>query len=142
MNASIQDTTKQLMQLHALEERREFFEEQDKDTAEVEGLIKSLRAQIATAHLARHDRLRAQGKRSVAECRSGVCSGCHMRVAIGLVPGLLLRDTVQTCEYCGRFLYVSPQQPAPAPAAAPVAAPAKRKARPAKPARKSEQLAA
>ena len=125
MNAHIQETAKHLMQLHTLEERLSFFEEQDSDTAEVEDLIRALRSQILIPHLARHDRLRAQGKRSVAECRQGVCSGCHMKVAIGLVPALLSRDTVQTCEHCGRFLYMS-EKPA-VPAAVSIAATKKRK---------------
>ena len=130
MNARIQETTKHLMQLHALEERLSFFVEQDSDTAEVEDLIRALRSQIPTPHLARHDRLRTQGKRSVAECRQGVYSGCHMKVAIGLVPTLLSRDSVQTCEHCGRFLYVSENQPIPA--VAPAATSKPRKTRTAK----------
>jgi len=130
MNAHIQETAKHLMQLHTLEERLSFYEEQDSDTAEVEDLIRAVRSQIPVPHLARHDRLRAQGKRSVAECRLGVCSGCHMKVAIGLVPALLSRDTVQTCEHCGRFLYVSEKPPIPEVGA--IAAPKKRKAQTAK----------
>ena len=107
MNAHIQETAKILMQLLTLEERLGFFEEQDSDTAELEELVRTVRTRIPAAHLTRHDRLRAQGKRSVAECREGVCSGCHMKVATGLVPALLLRDAAQTCDYCGRFLYVA-----------------------------------
>ena len=128
MSTSIQDFTKQLLELHALEERRNFFEEQGKDLAEVEALLAARRAQIPPANLSRHDRLREQGKRSVAECRQGVCSGCHMRVATGQVPALLLQDTVQTCEYCGRVLYVTEKQSIPA--AAPAATTRTRKTRP------------
>ena len=140
MSTNIQDTAKLLMQLHALEERLGFFEEQGKDCGALEREIDSLRAQVAAPHLARHDRLRAQGKRSVAECRSGVCSGCHMRVATGQVPEILRHETVQTCEHCGRFLYVSEKQPAPAPA--PAAEPRKRKSAGAKPAGNRPRLAA
>ena len=53
-----------------------------------------------------------------------------MKVAIGLVPALLGRDTVQTCEHCGRFLYMSEKAPVPAAGSNP--APKKRKAQTAK----------
>jgi predicted nucleic acid-binding Zn-ribbon protein len=53
-----------------------------------------------------HDRMRAQGKRSVAEVRHGICSGCHMVVSTGLLGALRRCDTVYRCENCDRYLYL------------------------------------
>ncbi len=35
-----------------------------------------------------------------------VCTGCHMKISLEVVNILLTRDTIQSCGYCGRILYI------------------------------------
>jgi predicted nucleic acid-binding Zn-ribbon protein len=105
---------------------------------ESEPEIKKLRQLIPLPILGHYDRLRVRGKSGVALVRSGVCSGCHMKLAVGVNADLLRGDDIRLCDSCGRYLMVSPDDRQAAEAAAvamalPVApvvkAPAKRKSR-------------
>jgi hypothetical protein len=49
----------------------------------------------------------------VAFVRHGVCSHCHMRVAVGLLASLHRQDDVSRCENCGAYLCLV-QEPPPA----------------------------
>ena len=53
--------------------------------------------------------------------RNQVCTGCHMRVPIGVVTTLMHDTDIQICESCGRYLYLSdsPQTTAPVETAKP-----------------------
>ena len=107
MNSQIQGTVRKLMELHTLEDRLKFFTDHSESTVAVKSQISALRTQVPANILARHDRLRARKKRSVAEARNGVCSGCHMSLGISQRPMLLHEEALQTCQHCGRFLYLS-----------------------------------
>lgn len=108
MNNPLHATVRHLMELQSLEDRLELLGEKSTKAklAEFESHIAALRAQVPTALLGRHDRFRAQGKRSVAEVRNGVCTGCHMRLAIGKQQQLRRLELLHTCESCGRVLYM------------------------------------
>ena len=107
MNSIIQN----LLKLQAIE----FGEEKGsaKETAE-------LRASIPEPILGHYDRLRARDKKGVAVVRNQVCTGCHMRLPIGVVMTLMQDRDIQLCDSCGRYLYLEPQT-----AAAPVEPPPK-----------------
>ena len=62
---------------------------------------------VLLAVLAHYDRLLAKGKKGVAAVRNQVCTGCHMRVPIGVVATLMHDTDIQICESCGRYLYLS-----------------------------------
>jgi predicted nucleic acid-binding Zn-ribbon protein len=72
--------------------------------------IMSLRAKIPTKSLTQYDRLQQRGKKGVALVRNGVCTGCHIRVPVGTTNSLMLGLSALTCDSCGRFLYLSPEQ--------------------------------
>jgi predicted nucleic acid-binding Zn-ribbon protein len=72
--------------------------------------ILALRKNIPSKALMQYDRLQSRGKKGVALVRNGVCSGCHIRVPIGKINSLILGASVLTCDSCGRFLYISPEQ--------------------------------
>lgn len=74
-----------------------------------------LRKKIPAQVLQHSDRLRARGKKWIAHVRNGVCSQCHMRVAVGLLASLRRRDNLYRCETCGAYLYLveEPQLEAP-----------------------------
>ncbi len=88
-------------------------------------LAAELRAKIPPPILAHYDRLLARGKKGVAVVQNQVCTGCHMRLPVGVVNTLLQGGDVQLCETCGRYLYLPKpssepaELPAPAPAASP-----------------------
>jgi predicted nucleic acid-binding Zn-ribbon protein len=81
----------------------------------------TLRKSIAAPILAHYDRLMAHGKKGVAVVRNGVCTECHIRVAIGALADLALGSDIQVCGNCGRYLYLPANEPiipsSPAPAA-------------------------
>src|SRR3974390_1293150 len=67
------------------------------------------RAVITPTFLCHYDRLRARGKKGLASVRNQVCTGCHMRVPIGLLTALMRDEDVQLCDSCGRYLYYLPE---------------------------------
>ena len=83
--------------------------------------IAELRGKIPPQIIAHYDRLMAKGKKGVTAVRNQVCTGCHMRVPIGVVTTLMHDTDIQICESCGRYLYLSdtPQATAPAEPAKP-----------------------
>jgi predicted nucleic acid-binding Zn-ribbon protein len=62
-----------------------------------------LRRDIDGGLLAKYDRLASRGKRPVSIVRNGVCSTCHIGLAVGVIFQLTQgQDTL--CDTCGRFL--------------------------------------
>ena len=82
----------------------EFGEIKEKNA---EATIADLRGKIPAQIIAHYDRLLARGKKGVAAVRNQVCTGCHMRVPIGVVTTLMHDTDIQICESCGRYLYLS-----------------------------------
>jgi hypothetical protein len=82
----------------------EFGEIKEKNAAATSA---ELRGKIPAQILAHYDRLVAKGKKGVAAVRNQVCTGCHMRVPIGVVATLMHDTDIQICESCGRYLYLS-----------------------------------
>lgn len=73
--------------------------------------IEELRKSIPAQFLQHYDRLRARGKKGVAMVRHGVCSQCHMQVAVGLLASLRHEDALYRCQTCGAFLCLAPEPP-------------------------------
>ncbi len=96
MNALLQN----LIKLQSLE-----FAERKENAAAA--TIAELRGKIPPQIIAHYDRLLARGKKGVAAVRNQVCTGCHMRVPIGVVATLMHDTDIQICESCGRYLYLS-----------------------------------
>ena len=77
-----------------------------------EGAVETLRKTIPGHVLTHYDRLMAHGKKGLAVVRNGVCTQCHISVAIGALAGLAQEGDVRTCGNCGRYLYLPPTEPA------------------------------
>jgi predicted nucleic acid-binding Zn-ribbon protein len=90
-----------LLKLQAIE----FEEVKTKDSKVA---IAALREKIPPQILAHYDRLVVRGKKGVALVRDQVCSGCHMRLPIGVIMTLKHDQDIQLCETCGRYLYLPP----------------------------------
>ena len=69
--------------------------------------LTALRAQIPESLLFTFDRLIARNKKPVSIVRHGVCSECHLQIAVGTLGSLAFGQTVQQCGNCGRFLYLT-----------------------------------
>jgi predicted nucleic acid-binding Zn-ribbon protein len=81
--------------------------------------VAEVRAKIPAQILGHYDRLVARGKKGLAAVRDQVCTGCHMRLPIGVVTTLMHGNDIQLCDTCGRYLYLAePTKPADAPPAA------------------------
>lgn len=98
------------------------------DQKGAEKQIEELRAIIPEPILGHYDRLRARDKKGVAVVRNQVCSGCHMRLPIGVITTLMQDKDIQLCDSCGRYLYLEIQT-APVESAAPAKPAKKRKAK-------------
>jgi predicted nucleic acid-binding Zn-ribbon protein len=112
MNATIQN----LLKLQTIE----FGDEKGSEKQ-----IADLRASIPEPILGHYDRLRARDKKGVAVVRNQVCSGCHMKLPIGVITILMQDRDIQLCDSCGRYLYLEPQTATAAPP--PPAKPAKKR---------------
>jgi predicted nucleic acid-binding Zn-ribbon protein len=97
-----QDVTKLMERMFELQ-TLEFEETIEPNT---EKRIASLRAKIPAPVLAHYDRLCARGKKGVAVVHHQTCTGCHMRVPLGVVLELQHGEDVRCCDNCGRYLYL------------------------------------
>jgi predicted nucleic acid-binding Zn-ribbon protein len=70
------------------------------------GTIEALRAQIPESFLNTFDRLITRNKKAVSIVHHGVCSECHLQIAVGTLGSLAFGQEVQQCGNCGRFLYL------------------------------------
>ena len=95
----MKDLLKDLARLQAIELME--VKEKDRDTA-----IQELRARIPVPILVHYDRLMARGKKGIIAVRNQVCTGCHMRLPIGLITTLMHGTDIQLCDSCGRYLYL------------------------------------
>jgi hypothetical protein len=77
-----------------------------------QGAIEAIRKTIPGAVLTHYDRLLAHGKKGVAIVRNGVCTECHLSVAIGALADLAHEGGVQVCGNCGRYLFLPANEPA------------------------------
>ncbi len=70
-------------------------------------LIAELRGKIPPQILGHYDRLMVRGKKGITAVRNQACTGCHMRLPIGVVSTLMKAADIQLCDSCGRYLYLA-----------------------------------
>jgi hypothetical protein len=68
--------------------------------------IADLRAKIPAPILEHYDRLVIRGKKGIVEVQNQVCTGCHMRLPIGVIMTIMHERDIQLCDTCGRYLYL------------------------------------
>jgi predicted nucleic acid-binding Zn-ribbon protein len=71
-----------------------------------EALIAELRGKISPQVLGHYDRLMVRGKKGITAVRGQTCTGCHMRLPIGVISTLMKETDIQLCDSCGRYLYL------------------------------------
>jgi hypothetical protein len=128
MNMPADGFMNELLQSLILLQSLEFGEIKDKHA---ENTVAELRGKIPAQILGHYDRLVVRGKKGVAVVRDQVCTGCHMRLPMGVIMTLMHGHDIQLCDTCGRYLYLSGPAEAKAPEPVPSPKPAKktRKAR-------------
>jgi len=77
-----------------------------KDSAE----CKALRLKVPAPELKQYDRLRTRGKKGVALVQNGVCTACHIRMPMAKINSLIQCTGSLTCDNCGCFIFLSPEQ--------------------------------
>jgi predicted nucleic acid-binding Zn-ribbon protein len=97
--------------------------------------IADLRAKIPAPILEHYDRLAVRGKKGITAVQNQVCTGCHMRVPMGVIMTLMHEQDIQICDSCGRYLYLAEttakvESPVPVSEVKPVKKAPRRKANP------------
>lgn len=92
--------------------RLQSFDFAETESADAESQIAGLRAKIPAQILGHYDRLIARGKKGIVPVRNQICSGCHMRVPLGVILTLQRGDDIQVCDCCGRYLFLELEKPA------------------------------
>jgi predicted nucleic acid-binding Zn-ribbon protein len=110
MNDYVADMRQRLVQLNRLEDQMGESQKRRDQSLDDVVLIESLCANISPSVLVHHYRLRMRGRRSVAEIRHGVCSGCHMALPTGTQAEVKLQTALLKCENCGRFIFLAPEE--------------------------------
>ena len=113
MNDNIADLRQRLTELNRLEDEGVMIRRSGRSALNSEALMESLRANVPLGVLVQHDRLRSRGRPSIAEIRSGVCSGCHMNLPTGLQAEVQRQSTLLKCENCGRFIFPAVEESVP-----------------------------
>lgn len=80
-------------------------------TAKQQQAMQALRAKVPAPILAHFDRNVAKGRKGVSLVRHGVCSGCHLKVAVGTVATLENTPHLVLCENCGSYLHIALDEP-------------------------------
>ena len=92
----------------------------------IAAMIAELRRKLAPTILLHYDRFRVRGKKGLVAVRNQVCTGCHMRVPIGIIMTIKRQTDIQLCESCGRYLYL-PEEETAAAKVAPTVKPSRRR---------------
>lgn len=116
---SFADLRQKLEQLNRLEDDGSMTRRSGRSALDSEALMESLRANMPLNALLQHDRLRARGRRSVAEVKNGVCSGCHMSLPSGTLSEVKRESVLVKCDHCGRFAFLAEEKSTPTPPATP-----------------------
>jgi predicted nucleic acid-binding Zn-ribbon protein len=103
-----------LLELHVLEPQATISQKVHLATGNGKESVDTLRAKIPLNMLLDHDRQRRHGKRSVAEVRDGVCSGCRSVLPVGGV-NTLKSGNLFRCGNWGRYLYLMEEANEPSP---------------------------
>lgn len=123
-NVGVHTSMKELLQNLVRLQGLELEEIREKNAAAV---IADLRTRIPPQILGHYDRLMARGKKGIVPVRDQACTGCHMRLPIGVISELMKAEDIQLCDTCGRYLYLEEViGVAVAPAASPGGATSKR----------------
>jgi predicted nucleic acid-binding Zn-ribbon protein len=112
MKSLVQNTIQGLIELNRLEEELNATRRLCDKKRKLLIAIESVRDALLPSLLLQHNRMRERGKRSVAAVSHGVCSACHMSLAIGNVNCLMRGDELRRCGNCGRYVYLAEESEA------------------------------
>lgn len=106
----LQDLQSQRRELLEAEPARRVEEEMfnvdiDAAVAQLDAKIAEVRDSLASNIRARYDRVAAGHKRVVVPVIGGTCYGCFTMIATA-AAGAHRNDVIQSCENCGRFVYI------------------------------------
>ncbi len=96
----MQNTLASLREIQSLRLSKPTLTPRDRD--KVGRLAGNLPESIVT----RLNRMLDRGRKGIVALRGRVCSGCRIQVPLSKVLDLRHGEQLQTCESCGRFLYL------------------------------------
>ncbi|ACB74564.1 protein of unknown function DUF164 [Opitutus terrae PB90-1] len=73
-------------------------------------VLKRLEEKVPAPVLSHYLRMVDQGRKGATVVRNGVCSGCHLRVASGIVAALARQTDLHLCDNCGAYLMLAPEE--------------------------------
>ncbi len=86
-------------------EEEEFHVDVDNAVQQLDAKIAELRESLAPNVRARYDRVAQGHRRVVVPVIGGTCYGCFTMIATA-AAGSRRNDIIQSCENCGRFVYI------------------------------------
>jgi uncharacterized protein len=89
-------------------EEREFHIDIEDAISQLEQRIDELRQELPPPLRARLERFSRESGRAVVPVINGICYGCFSALPTASMAALRRNDEVNSCEQCGRFLYVVP----------------------------------
>jgi predicted nucleic acid-binding Zn-ribbon protein len=109
----IQDLTSKMRELEVepgiQELEREHFQVDAPDAVrQLSEKIHEMEDQLEPAVRRRYDRIVGRMERVVVPVINGVCYGCFTSIAVSVAAEHGPRMGLETCENCGRFIYVLP----------------------------------
>jgi len=79
--------------------------------AELENRLHSIRALLPGSLLAHHDKMRAQGRLSLAPVEAGRCQACHLAISGKTMEQLQGQFDLMVCDQCGAAIYLATPKP-------------------------------
>lgn len=83
---------------------------QKQNPAARQAALKRLQEKVPAPVLAHYLRMVDQGRKGAVIVRNGVCTGCHLRVASGIVCALAKHEDLHLCDNCGAYLLLAPEE--------------------------------
>lgn len=106
----IQDLRSQLKEITSGAEELEaehFNVDVDEARKQLQAKIDELVDRLDDPVRRRYDQIAPQRERVVAPVINGVCYGCFVSIPTAAVGEQETRQTLQTCQHCGVFIYVA-----------------------------------
>jgi predicted nucleic acid-binding Zn-ribbon protein len=87
-------------------EQEHFHIQPEEAVAQLRERIRGLEDELSPRVRKRYDRVERSLNRVVVPVINGVCYGCLVSIATAVAGDREVHQQLQTCENCGRFLYV------------------------------------
>lgn len=67
--------------------------------------VGAIRGRLPTALLTYHDRRARAGDATIAAVHNSTCSGCHLKLPVGMLADISQPGRIAVCPHCGIFVF-------------------------------------